>query len=108
MHSVGNSSIHSKYLYQERGVGQRERERFLSEREMEGMKLLLPLFFSVSGNLSRYEHVIELSDFSLEIFIFFIQDDPRAKPNMSSIAQSKKEFSVSTPEVKLAVLNFIM
>lgn len=76
---------------------------------MEGVKLIVPLFL-VSGNLSRYEHVTELSDFSLEISIFSIQDDHRAKPNMLSITLKKereREFSVSTPEVKLAELTFI-
>lgn len=75
---------------------------------MEGVKLIVPLFL-VSGNLSRYEHVTDLSDFSLEIFIFSIYNDLREKSNMLSIAlkKNKKEFYVSIPEVKLAGLTFI-
>lgn len=80
----------------------------MSEHEMEGMKLLLLLLFSDSGNLSRYEHVIELSDFGLEIFIFFIQDDPEQSQICHLLLNQKKEFAISTPEVKLAVLNFTM
>lgn len=62
----------------------------MSEHEMEGMKLLLLLLFSVSGNLSRYEHVIELSDFGLEIFIFFIQDDPEQSQICHLLLNQKK------------------
>lgn len=70
---------------------ERDREIEISEYEMEGVKLLL-LLFSVSGNLSRYEYVTELSDFIIEVFIFFIQDDPRTKPNMLLFLSQKKNF----------------